>query len=87
MAKRRSNRRSRDDTFNFEGRSYPVLDRLRIGTRNYLLLEKIGNAQRERYLAIDPAAGPGGEFRSVLILPRSAAAIQHLAVLRPIPFN
>lgn len=74
--------KSNSNSYLIAGKEYPILDRLRIRGRNYLLLERVGNADRERYLAVDPAAGPGGELRSVLILPRTAASTQHIQALK-----
>lgn len=78
----RSNSTDRIGSFRIDGKNYPVIERMRVGRRTYLLLEKLGHFDRERYLAVDPSAGPGGEKRCLLCLPPSPAAKQHLAVLK-----
>jgi len=84
---KRKPKRQTPSTIRFGGREYPVLDRLRIGRRTYLLLDHISRGGRERYLAYDPSAGPGGDFRAVLILPRSSAAVRHARVLKRLSVN
>ena len=66
------------------GHDWPVLDRLTIGRRTYLILQKMGNISRERYMAFDPYAGPEGDLKAILVLPRSAASEQHIRVLKPL---
>lgn len=73
---------SRQTTVRFEGRDYPVLETLRVHRRTYLLLKRLSGSKRERYLAFDPDAGPEGDLRSVLILPRSTATTQHARMLK-----
>jgi serine/threonine protein kinase len=46
------------------------------------LLERVGCPFRERYLAFDPLAGPGGDFFLVLILPAGPSTEQQLRVWR-----
>jgi serine/threonine-protein kinase len=64
------------------GQRYPILERLRVGGRDYLLLERLSPWPRMRYLAWDGQAAFGGQARRLLILPRDAASRQQLAVLR-----
>ena len=83
MAKRRrelADRAAR--TVRFSGRDWPVIDRQTVGRRTYLILEKTGASGRERYLAFDPHAGPGGDTRALLVFPRTASAWQHVRVLK-----
>ena len=69
------------------GRDWPVVDRLSVGRRQYLILEKTGSADRSRFMAFDPYAGPDGDLRAILVLPRSPAAEQHIRVLKRISAN
>ena len=83
MAKRRRELADRTArTVRFSGRDWPVIDRQTVGRRTYLILEKTGASGRERYLAVDPHAGPGGEIRALLVFPRTASAWQHVRVLK-----
>ncbi len=70
------------NTIRFADRDWPVIDRLRIGRREYLILEKTGVGQRQRFMAWDRHAGPGGDLRAILIFPRSQSAMQFLRVLK-----
>jgi len=82
-AEAHSNSKQRD-SIRFAGRDWPVLDRLRIGRQSYLILEKTGVGPRQRYMAFDPHAGPGGDLRAILLLPHSRPARQHLRILKRI---
>lgn len=64
------------------GRQYPVMDRVQVRRRTYLLLDRLSTSARERYLAFDPHAGPQGRPVAILVLPRSASSRQHLEVLQ-----
>ena len=75
------------DTVRVGGRNLPVIDRLTVGRRQYFLLEKTGSGDRRRYMAFDPHAGPDGDLRAILILPRSPAAQQHVRVLKRVSAN
>jgi serine/threonine protein kinase len=88
MARRSTRSHNRAcDSVRIGGRDWPVIDRLNIGRRPYLILEKTGSAHRSRFMAFDPYAGPGGDLRAILILPRSPAAEQHVRVLKRISAN
>jgi serine/threonine protein kinase len=87
MAHRSRSKPEQTDTVRIAGREYPVCDRLSIGRRNYLILQRLASAPRQRLLAFDPYAGPGGELRSILILPKGAASRQHLQVLKSASAN
>lgn len=65
-------------------RVYPVIGRMQIRNRTYLLLERLSPAPRERYMAFDPHAGPDGELRAVHVYQRTAA-MQHVRVLKRLP--
>ncbi len=73
-------------------RVYPVIGRMQICNRTYLLLKRLSPAPRERYMAFDPHAGPDGELRAVHVYQRTPSATQHVRVLkrlprgRPLPF-
>lgn len=54
---------------------------MRVGSRDYLLLKRLSQRGRERYLAFDRSAGPNGDLRLLHVLPKSAATSQHLSVL------
>lgn len=66
----------------FGGREWPVIDRMTIGRRTYLILERLGHAGRQRYLAFDPHAGPGGDLRALLVLPQAPEAFRHVRILK-----
>lgn len=66
----------------YAGRSWPVEERLTISGLRYFVLRKTGTAERRRYMVFDPQAGPGGDLRALLILPRSRRAEQHVRVLK-----
>jgi serine/threonine protein kinase len=87
MAHRSRSKPEQTETVRVAGREYPVCDRLSIGRRNYLILQRLATAPRQRLLAFDPYAGPGGELRSILILPKGAASRQHLQVLKTASAN
>jgi serine/threonine protein kinase len=63
------------------GRSYPVIGRVAVRRRTYLLLDRLSVDSRQRYLAYDPC-GAGGLPVVVMVLPRSPAAKQHIEVLK-----
>ena len=64
------------------GRRLAYLERLRIGRRDYYLLERIGGPLRERFRAFAPAPGSGGDFFLVQRLRADEVSDQRLAVLR-----
>ena len=59
-----------------------MIDRLRLGGREYLILQQMSMVQRARYMAFDPRAGPDGDLRAILVLPRGRATAQHLRTLQ-----
>ncbi|MCI0459835.1 MAG: protein kinase [Gemmataceae bacterium] len=65
-----------------EGRWRPVLERLHLGRKEYFVLEQLSRAERPRFQAFDPAAGPTGDLRALLILPFAPPTLQHLRVLQ-----
>ncbi|MCI0402397.1 MAG: protein kinase [Acidobacteria bacterium] len=69
-------------TITVDGQPRRVLDRLRVGGREYFVLERLSGGARERYLVFDPSAGPRGDLRALLILPFSQGTFQHLRVLQ-----
>ena len=73
---------SDQQTVRIRGRERTVIGRKRIGRGDYLLLERIGSARRERYLAFDRSAGPGGDFFQVQIWPDGPDAEQQLRLFR-----
>lgn len=66
----------------YRGRSYPVLDELRLGRRHYLIVERLGGNKLLR--VFDRDAGREGEFRAIRVVPRSAHSQQIVGVLRRI---
>jgi serine/threonine protein kinase len=66
-------------TIRVRGRTYPVLDRLHLGRRDYLVLKNLSGGLRERYQVYDTIAR---DFRVVLVLEKSRTSGQHLAALR-----
>lgn len=75
------------DSVRIGGRDWPVIDTMSVGKRQYLILEKTGSADRSRFMAFDPYAGPDGDLRAIFVLPRSRAAEQHIRVLKRISAN
>lgn len=78
----RKRRNSGPENLRINGRNWPVIERRHIGGRTYLILEKTGAADRQRFRAFDPQAGPRGELRAIYLLPRSHASRQHIGVLQ-----
>jgi len=64
------------------GRTYRVIDELRVRGRRYWVLDRLGNRHRPRLLLDDPATQ---QLRVALILPNESSTIQHLHVLRRLP--
>lgn len=71
-------------TIRFQNRSYPVMERWRIGGCEYLVFRRLANRITERYLASDHRAGNGLGWSVIHVLPRQPAAMQQLAVLQRI---
>lgn len=63
-------------------KSYPVLRVVDVRGRTFLLLERLSDLPRQRYLAFDPRAGVKGELRTIYLLPRSASTTQHIKALK-----
>lgn len=84
MAKRRPKNSPSGAPVRVDGREYPVLDRLRIRGRTYLILESLGNLGRQRYMAFDTSAR---ELRAILVLPRTRAAAQHVRTLSRLKYD
>lgn len=82
MAHRGSANPDHSDTVRIAGESYPIIDRLTIGRRRYLVLRRLSSAPRQRLMAFDPDTGSSGDLRAILILPRNAASRKHLDVLK-----
>lgn len=72
------------DSVRIGRRTFPVIDRMTIGRRQYLILKKTGTGDRRRFMGFDPHSGPEGDLRSILVLPRSRATEQHVRVLKPL---
>src|SRR5689334_12343986 len=70
------------ETIQVDGQRRSILDRKRVGRKEYWILERLSHGERERSLVFDPTAGPRGDLRALLILPFSRATLQHLAVLQ-----
>jgi serine/threonine protein kinase len=66
----------------YGNRQIPVIGEKKVRGRVYRVLEDVGRAGRKRYWVHDPKAGPGGDFRQILVLPRGKTSRQHLAVLQ-----
>lgn len=69
-------------TLRIHGREQPYLACRWIRRRKYYLLQPIGSPHRQRYLAFDPLAGPGGSYFQVQLWPKDAASEQFLRVAR-----
>ncbi len=74
--------RGSGDTIRHRGKDRPVLERIRVGNCNYLLIEQVARGDRRRYKAIAPAAPPDERVCAVLLLPREKASLQYIKVLR-----
>ena len=48
------------------GRHFPVIGRLQVRRRAYLLLDRLSTSDRERFLAFDPYAGLRGSPVAIL---------------------
>lgn len=70
------------DQFYFKRRRYEVIDRLTLGGKQFLVTRQLSQADRRRYLAFDPIAGPHGALRIIQLLPRDEATWQRVAVLQ-----
>jgi len=70
------------ETVRYGRRRVPVIGELKVRGRTYRLLDRVGHVSRKRYWVHDPRAGPGGDFRQILVLPRGETSRQHLAVLQ-----
>jgi len=68
----------RKDEVRVHGWTFPVVGRIRLGGRDYLLLERL-SGQRERFRAYDPVAG---DLRALCLLPLGKSTWQHLGVLK-----
>ena len=71
-----------EETVRHGGRDVPVLEHIHVAGQEYLVLAKIGRGDRLRYKVLHRRAGPGGELRQLLVLPRNQTSRQHLNVLR-----
>jgi len=77
----------RKETIRFRGRKYPVLRRMTVGGKTYLILEKLSTSERQRWRAFDQHAGPEGDMRTIWVIPRSKSSRQHLDVLKRLSQN
>jgi len=75
-----SRRESTGSTVRVRGRTRQFISRRRVRRREYYLLERVGSPFRERYLAFDPLAGPGGDFFLVQVWPSGPATEQQFRV-------
>ena len=64
-------------------RGLPTLPKtIKVRDRVYRVLEDVGGAGRKRYWVRDRRAGPRGDYRQILVLPRGEASSQHIAALQ-----
>ena len=61
---------------------YEVIDRMTIGWKTFLVTRQLSGSQRQRFLAFDPHAGPGGALRVIQLLPPDEATWQRVQVLQ-----
>ncbi len=66
----------------YRGERLPVLGTIRVAGRLYLVLREIRLGPRKRLFVYQPWRGSGGEFRQILLFPRSQTSRQHLRVLQ-----
>jgi serine/threonine protein kinase len=64
------------------GRVFLVRGRRKLGPHEYLILKTLGHGGRQRYLAFDPSAGPGGDLRQIIVLNRRETLSQRIAILQ-----
>ena len=69
-------------TVRYGKKTIPVIGEITVRGRSYRLLKEIGWGDQQRFWVHDPRAGPRGDFRQILSLPRGKASQQHLAVLQ-----
>lgn len=69
-------------TVRFQNRSYPVLEKWRIGSCEYLVFRRLADRVTQRYLALDHRAGKGLGWCVIHVLRQHPAALQQLDVLR-----
>lgn len=69
-------------TVRIRGRRTPYLERRRVGSRTYFLIDRVGNSLRKRYKAFDPGAGPTGDFFLLSEWEEGPKAQQFLNVIR-----
>lgn len=69
------------ETIRCRGRTEVVRGEHRLGHKTVQILEQLGTSLRPRYRVYDRAAGPRGDWRLLLVLPRTAVVSQHVAVL------
>ena len=62
---------STPDRIRYRGKTYPVLDTMRIGGRQYFILRKLRGSLPGRLQAFDPKASPEGAMRCIHLLPKS----------------
>lgn len=70
------------DTIRYGKKEFPVLDHITVGNRSYAVLQKIGNAGRQRFWVCEQRTGPRKIFRQILVLPSDKTTRQHLDVLQ-----
>jgi len=70
------------NTVRYCGKDLPVAGELRFHGRIYCLIKDVGRAGNKRLWVYDPRAGPRGDFRQILVLPRGDASRQHIGVLQ-----
>jgi serine/threonine protein kinase len=70
------------DSFVHRRQRYEILERVRLGRKEYLLVRQLSTGPRRRFQAIDPIAGPSGAMRIVQFLPNTAESWQRIGVLQ-----
>ena len=71
----------RQTTVRLFGREFPVLDRVVVENRSYLLLDRLSSGQRERYLGLGSSSMQSRLPVAIMILP-GAIDCQHLRALQ-----
>ena len=67
---------------NDRGRRYKVTSRLRLGRRDYFVLDHRLNSRRSKYCVFDAHAGPHGELRALHVVPRNQRSREYVDVVR-----
>ncbi len=69
-------------TVRVRGHRYLIIDRIRAAGRMWPILEKTATGDRRQFKVFDSFAGPSGDLRHLILLPKNQASWQQIEVLR-----